>query len=127
MTLDERMIGPAAVFEVRVEPAREVVRVKPIGELDLTTGPELREQVSELVAVGFEHLVIDLRGLTFVDATGVALLLGLAEQARSGGWRLSLIPGHDQVQRILSLTGTLDQLRSITETAYDHTGPQHRT
>lgn len=125
MTLDERMIAPAAAFEVRVEPAREVVRVKPIGELDLATGPELREQVMELVAVGFEHLVIDLRGLTFVDATGVALLLALDEQARSDGWRLSLIPGHHQVHRVLSLTGTLDQLRTITETAGDHAGPQH--
>ncbi len=110
MAVDERMIDAEAAFEVRVEPAREVVRVKPIGELDLSTAPELREQVAELVAVGFEHVVIDLRGVSSIGATAVALLLRLADQARSSGWRLSLIHGQDQVQGILALTGTRDQL-----------------
>jgi anti-sigma B factor antagonist len=80
-------------FVVEVEPEREVVRVRPVGELDLSTGPELRDHVAELVAVGFEHLVIDLRGLSFIDATGVSLLLSLAAQARRERWRLSLIRG----------------------------------
>jgi anti-anti-sigma factor len=110
MAVDERMIDAAAAFEVRVEPAREVVRVKPIGKLDPTTSPELRAQVAELVAVGFEHVVIDLHGVSSIDATAVALLLSLADQARGAGWRLSLIQRHDQVQGILALTGTRDQL-----------------
>jgi anti-sigma B factor antagonist len=110
MTVDERRIDAEAAFEVRVEPAREVVRVKPIGELALTTAPELREQVAELVAVGFEHVVIDLRGVSSIDDAAVALLLRLADQARSSGWRLSSIQRQDQVQRILALTGTRDQL-----------------
>jgi anti-sigma B factor antagonist len=86
-----------------------VVRVKPIGGLDLTTGPELREQVAELVAVGFEHVVIDIRGVSFIDATAVALLRRLANQASSAGWRLSLIQSQDQVQQICALTGAIDQ------------------
>ena len=110
MAVDERMIDAEVAFEVRVEPARDVVRVKPIGELDLTTAPELREQVAELVAVDFEHVLIDLRGVSSIDAGVVALLLRLAGQARRAGWRLSLIQRQDQVQRILALTGALDQL-----------------
>ena len=72
-----------APFDVRIEPAREAVRVTPIGELDLATGTELRDQVHELLAAGFEHLIIDLRGLTFMDATGIALLRRLADQAHA--------------------------------------------
>lgn len=100
----------APTFEVRLEPARELVRVRLIGELDLATGPELREQITELLAVGFEHLIIDLRDLSFLDATGLTLLLALADRARDEGWRLSLIHAHGQVRRICELTNTLSRL-----------------
>ena len=119
MTVEQRITGPTAGFEVRVEPAREVVRVKAIGELDLATGPELHGKVVELVAVGFEHVIIDLRGLSFIDASSVGLLLRLADQARASGWRLSLIPGDDRVQRVLALTGAGERLPFC--------GPAHRS
>ena len=102
MTVVDQIAGSAAEFEIRVQPAREVVRVKAIGELDLASGPELRSQVLELVAVGFEHVIIDLRGVSFIDASSVGLLLRLADRARSAGWRLSLIPGRGEVQRVLA-------------------------
>jgi anti-anti-sigma regulatory factor len=44
---------------VRVEPDRD----KPEGELDLAAAAELRERVQELLRAGFEHWVVDLRGL----------------------------------------------------------------
>jgi anti-sigma B factor antagonist len=99
-----------ASFGVGMEPAREVVRVKPVGELDLATVSVLADQVRELLEVGFEQLVIDLRGLSFIDVAGLRLLLGLAHRARSEGWRLSLIQGSDPVRRLLVLTDTLDRL-----------------
>jgi anti-sigma B factor antagonist len=110
MAVGEQLSEAASAFEVLVEPAREVVWVTPRGELDLATGPELREQVSELLEVGFERLVIDLRGLSFIDVAGLRLLLGLALRARSEGWRLSLIQGDDVVRRLFALTDTLDRL-----------------
>jgi anti-sigma B factor antagonist len=109
-TLEQVVAVPVPGFVVEVEPVREVVRVRPVGELDLSSGPELREHVVELAAAGFEHLVIDLRGLSFIDATGVSLLLALAAQARRERWRLSLIRGDRQVQRVFALTHTLRQL-----------------
>ncbi|MFZ0385865.1 MAG: STAS domain-containing protein [Solirubrobacteraceae bacterium] len=95
-----------AVFAVGVEPAREVVRVKPVGELDLATVVLLADQVSDLLTVGFAQLIIDLRGLSFIDVAGLRLLLSLAQRARSDGWRLSLIQGSGPVQRLFTLTGT---------------------
>ena len=86
------------------------MQVKPLGELDLATVPELDQQVQELVAVCFEDLLLDLRGLSFIDATGLTLLLELAQQSQREGWRLTLIPGKGQVERILVLTGCRDRL-----------------
>jgi anti-sigma B factor antagonist len=97
-------------FVIELEPAREVVRLKPIGELDLAALPQMQDQVAELLAVGFEHLVIDLRGLSFIDTSGVSLLVKASQDARVGGWRLTLIPGDDRIQRLFALTRTTEQL-----------------
>jgi anti-sigma B factor antagonist len=103
--------GPSgAPFEIRIQPAREAIRLKPIGELDLASAPELRKEIDQLVSVGFEHVIIDLRGLTFIDAVGLKLLLSLAEEAHAAGWRLVVIQGGSAVRRIFALTGTLEQL-----------------
>jgi anti-sigma B factor antagonist len=110
MAVTEQITGIASGFSVRVEPAREVVWVKPIGELDLASCPELQQRVAELVAVGFEDLIIDLRGLSFLDVTGLCLLLELAGRARAERWRLALVQGDDRIRRIFALTGTLDEL-----------------
>ena len=59
------------------------------GELDLAAGPRLRRPADELVAAGFEQLVIDLRAVTFIDVSAVRLLLELAARAQeaAGGCR----------------------------------------
>jgi anti-anti-sigma factor len=108
--MTDELENAVATFAVRVEPDRETVCVTPSGELDLATVAELREQVEELLAAGFEQLVIDLRGLSFMDASGLRLFLGLANDARRDGWRLSLIQGTHQVRRMFVLTATLNQL-----------------
>src|SRR5450432_1782381 len=97
-------------FSLVVVPAREEVRLQAIGELDLAATPKLHEQIGALLAAGSEQLVIDLRRVTFIDLTGVRLLLKLAQDASDDGWRLSLIQAHGQVRRILTLTGAVDQL-----------------
>jgi anti-sigma B factor antagonist len=94
---------------IELAPARNLIRVKPRGELDLATCQQLNEQIAELLAAGFVHLAIDLRGLSFIDASGVRLLLGLAAAARSDGWRLSLIRC-SRLHRIFILTATEDRL-----------------
>lgn len=110
MTVLDRPAEAAAWFRVRVQPDREVVYVQPDGELDLATAPELYGQVQELVEVGFAQLVIDLRGLSFMDVTALRLLLCFAEQAHEEGWQLSLIRGSGQIRRICALADPNGQL-----------------
>jgi anti-anti-sigma factor len=97
-------------FSLVLVPAGEEVRLTAIGELDLAASPKLDEQVSELLAAGYRQLVIDLRGVTFIDLSGVRLLLKLADEARDDAWGLSLLRPGRQVRQILTLTGVLDRL-----------------
>jgi anti-sigma B factor antagonist len=104
-------------FSIAVVRAREEVRVHAIGELDLAATPKLQAQIGALLADGSEQLTIDLRRVTFIDLTGVRLLLKLAQDASDDGWRLSLIQDHGQVRRILTLTGAVDRLPIRTSLA----------
>ena len=97
-------------FSLVVEPAREEVWLQAIGELDLAASPSLHEQVGDALTAGFRQVVIDLRRVTFIDLTGVRLLLRLAQDASDDGWELSLVGAGRQVRQMLTLTGALDRL-----------------
>ena len=92
-------------FRVDVAPERDIVRVCPSGEVDLATVGRIRERVDELTSAGFRHVVIDLRGVTFLDSTGLRLLLELHEASCSDGWELGILEGSAEVQRGFEVTG----------------------
>lgn len=100
----------APPFDVHVQPDRVSVRVVPIGELDLATVERLHATVEELVAAGFERVVIDLRELIFIDCAGLRLLCTLHELAREEDWQLALVQGRPAVRRLFAMTGTLEEL-----------------
>jgi len=102
MSLDRAEFEP---FRCDVEPARESVFVRPVGELDLSTVPVVDAQLSELVAAGFTRVVLDLRELRFLDSTGLRLLLSWDARSRAEGVDLSVIPGPAPVQRVIDVAG----------------------
>ena len=62
--------------------ARDSVRVAPVGELDIATVDKLRAEVDRLRESGFTKLVLDLRGVRFLDSTGLRLVLELDAAAK---------------------------------------------
>jgi len=103
----------ASEFRVDVEPDRDVVRVCPSGEVDLGTVGVIRAQVEELLSIGFEHVVVDLRGATFLDSTGLRLMIELNACSRADGWTFAMIEGPAPVQRAFELTGLRQHLPFI--------------
>lgn len=102
-----------APFRVDVHPERARVRVEPIGEVDLATADILREQLRELRESGFHEVVLDLRRVTFLDSTGIALILTEDRHAREAGLVFTLISGPPAVQRVLGMCGVIDELRFV--------------
>jgi anti-anti-sigma factor len=92
-------------FRIDVEPLRDAVRVCPTGELDIATVRVLREQVEDLIATGFERLVLDLGELTYFDSTGIHLVLDLVQGSRTDGWQLAVVDGTDPVRRAFDVAG----------------------
>jgi anti-anti-sigma factor len=90
-------------FEVTIT-SRDDVRVVAVsGELDLDTMTELGAALAAGDPVA--TTVVDLRGLTFIDSSGVSGVLAAARHARDAGTRLVCVPGPPPIQRIFELTG----------------------
>jgi len=76
------------------------------GDLDLGTVPVLAESVERHLGDGVETLTLDLGELSFMDSTGLRLLIELDQQARREGWDLTLIrPRHETASTVLKATG----------------------
>jgi anti-sigma B factor antagonist len=88
-------------FRVDLHPQREVVRVVPVGELDVATGPLLEAQLRQLHDSGFGHIVLDLRELTFMDSTGIRLIVAEDRFARGNGCDFSLIEGRPAIRHVM--------------------------
>ena len=84
-----------------VLPERERVCLRPGPVLDPRALGCLEAEARALVTRGFAQVTIDLRKVEVVDATSSATLAAISQFARSGGARLTVIPGSSPAVREL--------------------------
>jgi anti-sigma B factor antagonist len=90
-------------FGVDVHERDDVALVQPRGELDLVTVEELRAALDAIAHA--ERLVLDLRGLSFIDSSGLHLLLALHRRAQRDGFQLTLVMPPAPADRVIELSG----------------------
>ena len=91
-------------FEVTVSLDEGVRVVAVSGELDIDTMVEFSAALTAGAGPG-ATTVVDLRGLTFIDSSGVSGVLAAARRARAVGSRMVCVRGPAPIQRIFELTG----------------------
>jgi anti-sigma B factor antagonist len=84
------------------------------GELDLSGAPALDDEIVRLAtADGVQRVVIDLRGLEFLDSSGLRSV-ALADRRLSGAGRgLVLVRGAETVQRVFEITRMTERLQFV--------------
>jgi anti-sigma B factor antagonist len=75
------------------------------GEIDVYTAPDLRQQVIDLVDNGTRHIVADLRGVDFLDSTGLGALVGSLKRLRLRQGSLGLVISGGRILQLLVITG----------------------
>jgi len=101
-------------FSVRRELDGDVCVVVPQGEVDLSTTDDVR---AELVAAAGEAatVVLDLRGVGFVDSSGVRLLVEVQRLADERGIGFRVVRGPEHVQRLFDLAGLTSRITLIDD------------
>ncbi len=81
------------------------------GEMDIANVGSVEQELLRAEATDAAAIVLDLSGLTFIDSTGIRMLLMADGRSRANGIRLVLRRPHASVLRVLRLTGLEDRLR----------------
>ena len=97
-------------FRVEVANKGEAAIIAVSGELDLASSPALEEELERASASDSSLVIVDLRGLEFMDSTGLSVLVRAHQRATENSQRFGLVNGSQQVQRLLSLTGVAERL-----------------
>jgi anti-anti-sigma factor len=105
---------PSDHFQARTEKAGEDTVMRLDGELDMSGTFVLEPKLDELAAENVDgDVLFDLRGVTFIDSTGLAALVGAHERLRDAGVPTRFVRGSDDVQRVFSVAGFDDVLDFI--------------
>jgi anti-anti-sigma factor len=100
-------------FAVTVQRDDELATIIVSGELDLATVPQLSAAVAEHDDAGL--LVLDLTAVTFIDSTGVRVLIQADRSCARSGSRLAVLAGQGPVRRVLDLCKLDGRLALFTE------------
>ncbi|MEZ0448168.1 STAS domain-containing protein [Cellulomonas sp. ICMP 17802] len=84
---------------------RTVVTVE--GEIDVSSADHLRDELARLLDRDRADLVIDLRGVTFMDSTGLGLLVGTLKKVRLAGGQLQLVIDSERLLKVFRITALL--------------------
>ncbi len=98
-------------IETRREDDRVVLSLA--GELDMASAPQLRGAIEELDLTQRPALVLDLQELSFIDSTGLRVILWAHERCRQADGAFALTQGSQQVQRLLAISGAAERLRIV--------------
>jgi anti-sigma B factor antagonist len=100
-------------FGVTIKQREGAVHVALSGELDISTAPQLEDDLRRVEAERPECIVLDLRNLAFMDSTGLRLLIMADARAREEGRRLAIGRGNEMIQRVLHLTRLDERLEIV--------------
>jgi anti-sigma B factor antagonist len=89
---------------------RQVLMVS--GEVDLATSPDLDVAIIAALESGTESLVIDLTKVTFMDSSGLGVIVRGLKRCREADKDLDLVISNERVLKVFGITG-LDQVIPI--------------
>jgi anti-anti-sigma factor len=109
-SIAEQFTSELLAVEARTHRRTALVALR--GELDLVSVSKVADVFESLETSpdAVRHIVLDLRGLTFMDVPGLRELLKHHESARENQHNLAIVRGTDAIERLLKLTGVEEML-----------------
>lgn len=106
-----------ALLDVDTHEEDGAIRLVLSGELDISSASRVEEELDRVEAERPPVLALDLRGLAFMDSTGLRLIVSADARAREQGRRLAVVRGPEAVQRIFRVTRLDERLDMVDDPA----------
>jgi anti-anti-sigma factor len=109
--MDDDLDLVALAISDGAEPPGHAFRVTARGEIDITTASRLQNLLTDLIDGDAHLIVLDLEGVQFLDSSGLRVLVDAGGRLTSTDGRLLIEGMSGAVQRVLEVTGLIDQYR----------------
>lgn len=108
-------VGPAVFAPPGLEAQldRADRRITARGELDYAAARVLADLMDTVIVLDPGDSTIDLAGVDFLDAGGVGVLVGFANQLADLGARLTLTGARPRLRRVFDLVGLIGMLEEL--------------
>ncbi len=96
------------------ERRRDTVTVHITGELDHCSAVSIRRELDDLIAdPGVKNMVLDLKDMTFMDSSGIGVILGRYRELKQRGGSMAVKNMNPQVKKIFILSGMKQVIQII--------------
>lgn len=96
-------MADSGAMQVRSEMRGGAAIVSPVGDIDLSRSPTLREALKKAHAARPQRLVVDLSEVDYMDSSGVATLVEALQTARRTDTRMVLCGMKEKVRSIFEI------------------------
>jgi stage II sporulation protein AA (anti-sigma F factor antagonist) len=99
-------------LSINLEVKRQVLLVRLSGELDHHTADELRTKIIDILeSEHIHHIVLNLQDLSFMDSSGLGVILGRYKQIKNSGGEMVVCSISPSVQRLFEMSGLFKIIR----------------
>jgi anti-sigma B factor antagonist len=94
-----------SAFKIEVGGEAAAPNVAVWGEIDVATSPKLRDELTSLIADGARHITLDFGTVSFVDSSGLGVLVGTYKRLREDGGSIRIVGAQASVRKVFEITG----------------------
>ncbi|MCA1030603.1 anti-sigma F factor antagonist [Bacillus timonensis] len=104
---------------IELEVKHNVLCIRLSGELDHHTAEDLRNQVTETIEnKKINHIVLNLEKLSFMDSSGLGVILGRYKQIKNNGGEMVVCSISPAVKRLFDMSGLFKIIRLESDEDY---------
>jgi anti-anti-sigma factor len=101
------LLQELGLLDIGVACSDGIAVISVAGELDVSNHQRLRRCLSEVADAGLNEIILDVEHLTFMDSTGLSVLVACHNRMEGDGGTFSILAPTHIVKRLFDVTGQL--------------------
>lgn len=85
--------------------SENALEIKPIGEVDIYTSPELKNKIFDLIEEKDHDIIIDGEQLEYIDSTGLGVLMGIYKKLQEKSLNIKIVNLKPNIYKLFDITG----------------------